>query len=227
MTYQTGEASWAAPGVRLVTADPPTPTNEHVSYTCFGEEDLPRLEQYINCVRGVFSCYSSAFLQASRVHSVVLVNDLQVKGERRAAVPDDEPVLFLDPFVGAGNDAYQKHCIHHDFFHLVERQAFGRFGYDDPEWAKLNHPPMRYVWQTQPAGDVHALTHLQPGFINLYSTFKIEEDKAEIFGAMRVPEYRPILDEWAKSDPILQRKMNFLDEFVARVETYVPRKDDK
>jgi hypothetical protein len=204
-------------GLRITATDPPKPAHKSITCRALADADLPGAEPYVKLFAEEWAKYPPGFVKASRLTTIAFVTDLSVDGQRRAVVPDaPDAVLFLDPTVGGPNRTYQRHCIHHDFYHLVEREINGDILFKDPKWAALNDPPFTYGHGGEFArtSDQFGINHPAAGFINKYSQSGLEEDKAEIFAASFTPEYRRSIDQWSQKDKVLRAKLDFMRLFV-------------
>lgn len=200
---------------------PPTSSWEIVHFRALSQDELKSeiVQAYLGYFNSEFSKYPLDLIQSSHLKSVAFVTDLKVNGQRRAAMPDYfKEILYLDPFVGVKNPVYQRHVIHHEFFHLLEEQWNGNAYYLDPNWAKLNPASFNYGTGGVNAqtGNVTALLHPQAGFINGYSMSGMIEDRAEIFAALLIPEEAAKLKAWRQQDTYLNQKINYLQSFLAK-----------
>jgi len=160
--------------------------------------------------------YPPAFISESGLRVIAVVKDLAYDGQPRAALPDPYVgVLYLDALLGRAFPVYQRHVIHHEYFHFVQGKRFGDPYVRDPKWMSFNPPGFRYGKGGVTARDsgVTPLNHPAAGFINAYAQSAPEEDMAEVFAALRVPEERALLLEWARQDEVLRRKIEYLEEF--------------
>lgn len=172
--------------------------------------DAKLLAGYLTIASRELSKYPKTLLKKSNLKGIVIVKNLSVAGQRRAAMPDyQNEILYLDFQRGAHAPAYQAHVIHHEFFHLLEQELNGSAYFKDPAWAKLNPPGFKYGagGKHQRGNDNFALVHPQPGFINRYSMASIEEDKAEIYAALWIPVERNKITAMAAKDLHLAAKI--------------------
>jgi hypothetical protein len=203
--------------LKITATDPPKPAHESIQYHALADGDFPSAEPYVKLFAAEWAKYPPGFVKASRLTTIAFVTDLTVNGQQRAVVPDAPvAVLFLDPTVGGANRTYQRHCIHHDFYHLVEREINGDILFKDPKWAALNDPTFEYGHGGEFArtSDQFGINHPATGFINKYSQSGLEEDKAEIFAASFTPEYRRSIEQWSQRDKVLRAKLEFMRLFV-------------
>ena len=200
-----------------VALDPiPRSTWPGVTYTVLGEVDAAHRDRYLRRLRDEVDRYPRAFLARSGLRTLAVVKDLAYAGQPRAAVPDPyRGVLYLDATCAADDAQYQRHVIHHEYFHYVQGARLGTPYADDPAWRAFNPAGFRYGNGGAGARDpgVTPLTHPSPGFINHYAQSALEEDMAEVFAALRVPEERRLVERWARDDEHLRKKVEYLERF--------------
>ena len=105
--------------------------------------------------------------------------------------------------------AFMINVIHHEFYHFWDTRVNGS-PTPDAEWAALNDPSVHYgnggrfnrgpnnsIWNTN-----------YPGFLDDYARTAVEEDKAEVYGALLA--HPSALAARMQNDPILARKVNLL-----------------
>ncbi len=79
--------------------------------------------------------------------------------------------------------------MHHEFYHLIEYNlieynSFKDFYYKDPDWNSLNSKDFTYGKGGASAYSDSTFAnekHPFDGFVTEYSTYGLEEDKAEIY----------------------------------------------
>ncbi len=204
----------------------PKPSWEVVRFNPLLQKDAPTRDAYAAIVVEELVRYDAAWIGRSKVTTVALVGRLTVDGQSRAGVPDYlAGVLYLDPFVGAFNDTYRRHVIHHELFHAVEAAVHGDPYFDDPAWRRMNDPAFRYGSGGAASRDaaVTVLNHPAAGFINQYAEAAVEEDKAELFAALMTPAEAPLIERWALTDPILRNKALYLRRYAATLRAEPPR----
>ncbi len=199
-----------------------------ISYTEPEESDETNLVRYLTLLSEELAKHPDALRDASRMQNVVIVKNLAVSGQKRSGVPDYyRNTLYLDFNAGSYNSTYQRHIIHHEFYHIIEQKVNGNAYWKDPQWAAFNEPGFQYGdggASAQSNSRAYLFTHPQIGFANEYSMSAVEEDKAEIFAALFTPgEYEKII-EWAKSDAILAAKIDYMKAFLNQI---CPEIDDE
>jgi hypothetical protein len=125
--------------------------------------------------------------------------------------------LWLDVERGKAAATYQERVFHHEFFHLIDYLVAGP-GLRDTDWAALNPPDFRYG----PGGsrmqdsrtNPFAATRSIPGFLTLYGTAAVEEDKAELFSFLFTDD--AFLAERSTADPVVRAKQARLKELLQR-----------
>ena len=161
---------------------------------------------------------------------IVLVRDLFVEedgGARSAAAYIFEDRLFLDvPLADRAIQAGTRvRFIHHLIWHWLDDRAGTTW--QDPEWAALNPPDFEYGVYSR--GGVHetragsgSLNTDYPGFLNLYSTGNLPDDKAEVFAYLMV--IHSWIGERSRQDAYLERKVAVIK---ARLAALDPNFDHK
>jgi hypothetical protein len=176
--------------------------------------DSEALLKYTDLFTQEFSKYPEDLIAAAKLKEVAVVKNLVVSGQGRAAMSDIfRKILYLDFIRGAYNPTYQRHVIHHEFYHMFEPALNGNGTWQDPQWAALNSPGFEYGSggaSMQGNSGSGVLNHPLPGFIDLYSTSGLEEDKAEIYASLFIPEEYKKVMEWAAMDPILANKIAYM-----------------
>ncbi len=171
---------------------------------------------YVDLFVEEFSKYPVDLIKSSGLRRVEFVEKLAVGSQFRAAVPDCEnEVLYYDVSY-ARSQRYSRHVVHHEFYHMIEQQWNGNSFYKDPNWALMNDKDFKYGTGGSDAygqGDVWSFVHPRPGFLNLYSTYGLEEDKAEVWAVLFVPDNWRIVKPAVLDDPILRAKVNYIREF--------------
>ena len=137
---------------------------------------------------------------------------LSLNGQLRAAVPDFATMnLFLDVERGRHVPTYQERVFHHEFFHLIDFLLSGPF-LKDSDWATLNPPEFRYgpggVRMQDNGRNPFAPTRTIPGFLTLYGTAAVEEDKAELFSFLMTDGL--FLSDRARNDAVVRAKVERL-----------------
>lgn len=167
-----------------------------------------------------FGKYPKCFLERVKIKEVDFVSGLSVYGQQRYAMPDyvnERLVLDVDNI--ANDETYVRHVIHHEFYHMVEEQLNGSAYFKDPKWARLNPSGFKYGLGGDKMRDpnVTPLRHQQKGFVNLYSTSGLEEDKAEMWAVMFCSTEWKKVSPWLKEDAVLAAKVDYLTSFCSKL----------
>ena len=196
-----------------------TTKSDYFSYTDFAQND-PNLAPYAKTFIGEWNKYSIYFVTQTKIQGIYFVNNLNVSGQRRAAMPESyNHVLYLDISYIYDPD-YVREVIHHEFYHLIEYQFHGDFYYQDPAWMIFNPKSFKYLSSGSDAyTDPNYIVkdHPKQGFVSTYSTYALEEDKAETFGYMMTTKKAKLLQEWIKTDPYLKKKYDYMVQFMTSI----------
>jgi hypothetical protein len=193
---------------------------------------------YIPLFAEEFGLYPRLFVESTRLRRVVLCGELlrsqqpNPKAKRSASRtrPHRQPLWFDHKLCGGIPDGkngilylalswerddpeYLRELLHHEFYHCVQWQQFGRSG--DPEWAALNSPNFVYGpgglaanYGSDPTFWVMPAEEWGNGFLNQYSMSAPEEDQAEIFAHLLTKPSR--MNARLMVDDILRRKVERL-----------------
>lgn len=170
-----------------------------------------QLKQYLGLFEQELQKLPVQLLQISGLKTVAFVRQLQLATQPRAAVPDYiHDVLYYD--VSPQREAYLRHVIHHEFYHMLEQQLYGTAYYQDPAWLALN--PAGFVYGNGGAmtrqSAAAKFSHPAAGFINGYAMSGIEEDKAEIWTVIWARDSWQQVSAMFAQDPVLAAKLRLL-----------------
>jgi hypothetical protein len=181
--------------------------------------DTPGYDRVADVVTRELSVHPPAFIRATGLKAVWIARQLTVGGQPRAAVVLQDRGTLVINVDAPEHRNYLRHGIQHELYHLVELTTAGDFYFKDPKWAALNPPGTTYGsggrHEQDSAKDPGRLDHPAPGFVSRYAQSGIEEDKAETFACLSIPEERILLDNWCKSDHSLAAKVRRTRDFIA------------
>ena len=171
--------------------------------------DSNKVDAYLPLFLSEFNLYPPEFTRKCGLKKIVFCKQLAYAGQFRAGIPgyQAEGIMFYDVERGSYSPSYQRHTVHHEFFHLFDLKDDGKV-YKDTLWAGLNDPKFKYGdggVSVQNDTSQGLITFKRPGFLNKYSTSGVEEDKAELFTYMVTRA--EMVEERSKVDPILMSKM--------------------
>jgi hypothetical protein len=190
------------------------------------EEDVARVAASIVRELGM---YPNGFLRRAGFKGIVLVRDLFVQedgGARGAAayIFDDRFFLDVPNAIRAVQGGTRIRFIHHLMWHRLDELSGTMW--TDPEWEALN--PTDFEYGVYSRGGVHetragsgSLITEYPGFLNLYSTGNLPDDKAEVYAYLMV--IHSWVGERSLQDPYLRRKVALIK---ARLGGLDPKFDD-
>lgn len=184
------------------------------------EEDFDILYNYLLLFDEEFSKYPLEFLNKTRLKGVSFVRYLSFGGQVRTAVPDHiRELLFYDFARGRYDKTYQRHVIHHEFYHMIEDELnklnYGKVA--DTTWLEFHKPDNPYGLggaSIQGNSNAFPFTHPEQGFVNLYSKSALGEDKSEVFAGLFIKEEYVKIMGWIKKDKILYNKVKFMKSFL-------------
>ncbi|HZZ43220.1 MAG TPA: ankyrin repeat domain-containing protein [Tepidisphaeraceae bacterium] len=162
--------------------------------------------------------YTPVFIGNSGLKHIWSVRHLTVEKQPRGAVvlqSGDTLVIDIDT---PEDRRYLRHAIHHEFYHLIEFNLAGDFYFRDPKWMVMNPPDFKYGeggrFDQDSATDPGNIVHPLAGFVDQYATSGLEEDKAEIFACLMVPEEAGEIEQWSRADRVLEAKVKYMRGFV-------------
>ncbi|RYE82694.1 MAG: hypothetical protein EOO75_20310 [Myxococcales bacterium] len=156
--------------------------------------------------------YPPLFLRRAGFERVVVCEGLRQHDRPIPSLPNVDNTLLLGVSDSVG---YLRRLLHHEVFHFVDYADDGQLRPDEP-WNSLNPPSFRYGdggRAMREPGAADPLDPPVPGFVSMYGTSGIEEDKAELFSfLMTDPD---LVDRLARADVVLAAKRS---ELRARLE---------
>ena len=198
-------------GIAFIVQDPPPHSNGRMKLDELARADKAHLRVYLRLFMEEFGKYPPQFVRAAGLKSIIFAKNLSMgDGLERGAIPDYEArSVYYNPFCGRHDEMYQRHVLHHEFFHLADYVFHGDAYLTDPYWASLNRLDFLYGngGRTARTSDQFGVTNREGGFVNRYSTSGIEEDRAEIFASMWIPMEANLLEQRSRSDVILRAKI--------------------
>jgi len=180
------------------------------------------LAAYTKLFSSEWNRYPIEVTKKAGLKAIVIGSNIRMNTQIRASVPAfDTGIMYYDTTLGKKHPEFQRSVVHHEFYHLLDERQ-GKIWVDKP-WSELNPPDFHYGkgGAAMREAGVGKLTDKLPGFITLYSTSAIEEDKAEIFAHLLVDPV--FLDDRVKADPVVSSKVAFLKQ---RLKDWVSAVDD-
>lgn len=187
--------------------------NPHITFRGANKNTLGFLRDYVSILQEEMKKYTPAFLKQFKISRILLVVNLKVKGTRRIACPvfsEGNGTLLLDYHYGSykktkKHQIYARRTIHHEIFHFIDyNHQSKKWRNDDVLWRGWNPPGFHYgnggeemYDRSQGQKNPAALNHPHEGFISLYATSAVWEDKAEIFSTLFVNEAREKINRFA------------------------------
>jgi Putative zinc-binding metallo-peptidase len=205
-----------------VVEDEDYPVTTYHGLIAASNAEARELKFYYLNIASDFLLYPSGVVKQSRLKRIVLCRGLSFAGQSRAAVPDFEhDTLYYDVVCGAYSRNYQRHAIHHEFFHIIDYRDDGEV-YSDESWARLNPQTFRYGdgGAKMQGNPLSGLPREIPEFLTTYATSGVEEDKAEMFAYM-MTDYAGVAKR-ADTDAVIREKMaamkRLLEKFCSEID---------
>src|SRR4030095_15985135 len=128
--------------------------------------------------------------------------------------------LVLDPSPPASPAAYAARAAHHEYYHMLDWADSARV-LAIAAWSRINPDSFRYgsggasAYDDPRERDFYSILNPADGFITLYATAGLEEDRAEVYSTLIVLP-REVIPQ-ASSDSVLSRKIDLVRQHVVRV----------
>jgi hypothetical protein len=191
--------------------------DQYTTYKPISEENKQKAEELARLFLEEFSKYPTEFVKASKLKTVAIVQDLAVGGQRRAAVPLAHSEMLMYDVNYLYNRLYMRYVVHHEYYHMLEEQWNGSFYFKDPKWAAFNETDFKYgpggAEAYNKGGDLVSPTFPRKGFITGYSLYGLEEDKADTWANLFIPEYWRRIEPVLATDEIIRAKVDYLKAF--------------
>ena len=183
-------------------------------------DDIKELSAFLNLFIDEWNKYPVSWVKNSNLKAIAFVKNLRVVGQFRSAMPDAYgEVLYYDIGYAYAGDTYQKMVIHHEYYHMIEENYFGSMYYKDEEWDSFNPPDFEYGEGGSSAYEEENYSnkeHPRQGFIDNYSMYGLEEDKAQVYAyIMTTPLYNKLM-KWIETDTILAKKVRYMKKFMQK-----------
>lgn len=198
------------------------------------EEDYPQLLHFVRMLENAYDKYPPSFIAKTKLKDVWFVRNFTQFGK----IAEGENLSMSRGTVTKSVIIYNistddpRIVIHHELFHSIDGEMTDPTNFKfDSAWANLNAPKFFYLSTIHDKiGKDEALkkfpeasrTTLPPGVISPYSLVDTKEDKAEIW-AWLLTNYNITIDSKEKSDPIIERKVQYLRK---KVHNFNPLMDD-
>ena len=174
-------------------------------------------DKYYAALIEEFSKYPTEFIKKSNLKRIVLVEKLAEGSTFMAARPITNAETLYYDVTYFTSELYARYVIHHEFYHMIEEEWNGSAFYKDPNWAAFNEKGFSYGDGGRSAynqrEDVWSFVHPMKGFVNWYSSYGLEEDKAVVWGGMFTPELWKLVKTMIRTDSIIGAKVDYLRKF--------------
>lgn len=188
------------------------------SWSTPDNSDSAEFAEFIKIFAEEWNKYPAQWIEVNKLKKIVFVKNLRVTHQYRFAMPDPyDETLYYDIEYGFAGEEYIREEIHHEFWHMIEEEAFGTMYYRCIQWQHLNHKGFKYGSGGSEAYDDDKYTdkeHPRKGFVDSYCTYGEEEDRAETYCWLFTPRTWLLLTAWTQEDKILNGKVNWMLSFI-------------
>lgn len=164
------------------------------------EADLPRLKQSVNSLVDELAIYPIEFLALAKPINCFGFTKA-IAGENNTITRANTNGLAVVYTLEA-----ERHTIHHELFHSIEKQVFVNTGKKVTDWPT---PDSDYSTSLQEA--LQSAT--KPGFVSPYASSAPHEDRAETYAYIMVPSAPKFADADA-SNTVLAQKIKAVKRFL-------------
>jgi hypothetical protein len=203
-------------GIDLHYAEGPASKYADFDYSLADVEDRPALEKAILLFVQEINQYPKDFFRNAHCRDIYFVQKLFYKQKPvDGAFSGRANYIFYDYARCSGNTQMIRHYIHHELYHMIgSRHPFWKER--GPAWEAHNRHGFSYnqKYDAHERNPINFSAPPEPGFITDYAMASPEEDRAEVFACMMIPEELSLMEEWAQKDRILFKKMEMMREFL-------------
>lgn len=197
-----------------------------ISSSSIAESDYKKVQTFLLLFDEEFKKYPWKFLKKTNLKGVAFTKNMKLtsNGWVRGAIPDYyKEILLLDFLAGAFDKTYQRHVVHHEFYHMIEEEFHGDSFYKDPAWNALNLAGTNYGnggAAVQGLNNQYEYVHPATGFVNRYAQSAINEDKAEMYATLFITSQYNKTKDWINNgDTVLAKKKNYMQTFLRGIDS--------
>lgn len=204
-------------GISLHYAEGPSAESIGFDYCLADAKDDQILKNAIFLFVQEISLYSKDFFRNAHFQDIYFVHKLFYnKKPVDGLFSQSTNYIFYDYFRGNSNTQKVRHNIHHEIYHMIgSKHPFWKE--HDAAWKALNHAGFSYNEKYSPhePNPINFYAPPEPGFITDYAMSSPEEDRAEVFACMMVPEELRVMNKWAQKDDSLFKKVEMMKQFLS------------
>lgn len=207
-------------GIELHYMEGPNQIFTDLSYSLADPQDKEVLKKTILTFVQEISRYPTDFFTKAGCRDIYFVQRLFMNRKPIEGVfSTSTHYIFFDYSRSNHNAQKIRHNIQHELFHMIGSRhpfwtQYGRM------WESVNRPGFLYNakdYDLHGSNPINPLAPPEPGFITAYSMASPEEDRAEMYACMMLPEERALLEQWAQKDVILNKKLEMMRLFLKEV----------
>jgi hypothetical protein len=198
-------------GLRVIVQDKKYERNTLHGKLAYRQAEPKVVQRFAKILNEEFARYPKEFVRQSGLRALVLCDELEFNGQKRAALPDrGRWVVIYDVTAAPKRPEYLRHVIHHEYFHLVDWVG-SSWRWRIPQWKGLNTKGFKYGKggrTMQHDRSAWSLETGSKGFLTRYAKSSVSEDMAEVF-AFLMTRPREVAAK-SKEDAILRSKVRVL-----------------
>ena len=194
--------------LRYLYAKQPFTIGVDNNINCYDSEKKT-LDKKYEIIQKNLNKYNQAFLKRINLKYVVLCEDLSISNINTAGIPDNVmKTLILDIKF---NEKYFERVIHHEVFHIINDSFKDIF--NESTWSSFNLTDFKYAECSTCTNKLGLETYNNTkGFFSEYSQSTASEDMAEVFSHLMIGT------NLNNKDPILEKKINFIEKNLLRID---------
>jgi hypothetical protein len=183
------------------------PHSSNFTYTLAQPSDQEEIRGFAAMLAEELAKYPRGCFKKMHLEKIDICKDVVTGGIGGGGFPDAEHnTMFFGFDMSEDNDAFQRHCVHHELLHYMMLLVNGYA--PDKDWASLNPPGFKYGTGGRYARSSNSsvLNHPKLGFVDGYAESAEPEDMAEIQACRMMPQEFALLKSWMVKDRYLQFK---------------------
>jgi len=210
--------------IELLYKDIPQPQGTTALYQEVHPRNYSKLLAFLKILEEELGRYPSRFFEFSQLQQIYLVEKCFHHDRPMEGLYNDRDRVILLEIARGSNPIRQRHNIHHELFHMMERSVQRMVRLDEEEWSKLNKDHFVYGQPSRYKESESFSSPPREGFATVYSLTSPQEDRAEIYACLMVRSQNRLLSKWMGSDPILKQKVEYIKRFIV---AYCPEMDER
>jgi hypothetical protein len=176
------------------------------------------LNTYLKLFNQEINKYPSSFFKSQNIRGIALVKRLFIQGKPAEGLYFfNYNVMFFDILRNNHKRVGQRHSIHHELFHMMQKRIPNYTPLNPDIWTSWNQPSFQYNPRTRLSRKTNPFNYYaphEPGFVTYYAMTSVDEDQAEVFACLMQYKHKQLIDEWIQNDRIMAKKVSAIKGFV-------------